>query len=1394
MYGRGGNYAPQFGQGLQRPMPPYQQPPAGHPPPPPFQPGQPIQMHPIIQQGGLPHGGPPRGPGYPHGPFAMPPQGPPNGSQSFLQQPLVHGGPPPRHPYHGAPPPPPPSIGTPRVPPPPLQHPAGYGVVGPRSTTPPSIHHMSLPPPPPPPPRPQEPTGFFTYPPPPPASSLPIVPNPPSSSHAGEELSGQNQMLEPASTVKVKTDNGEGSVPLELSPPPPKPTDETVLRNIEVLCQFIAKNGSQFEEMARQNELGNPKFSFLVGGDPGSEASCAREYYLWMKKKYGLLNDLDNSQEQKNLSQSHADGEASVALNSPANVATVHSPADSDVDMEDDITQTDKEPDIYESGEDMKFEPASTGEVLEMQEQDLSCEDLKSESALTGEVMEMQKQDLKSGEDLKSEPASTGEVFEMQKQETMPLHTGDNSSALNLQLPVKSEEVAETKPEDSSSQLGSIDSPFRLIPNYASDDNSEDELPYDQGEAQAVPAPPKLRLSTLSDDNKSGAASEPGIGQTLAVCVDSSLVKQETLVVPSESQETSTKVGSSGKHGIRDKNDGDDPSDLKTRFHVTRSRGFDNDASHDTQIKDKKTAHKVDEFGRLVKEGASDSESDGTRQVRRRGRRDRSRSRSRSPSDRKRRSPWRSPRRRKGRRSRSRSWSPKRRRSRSRSPYRSGGEFAGEMLRRGKPQTQECMDYLKGKCYRGASCRYLHLDVDKSESSRRYKGKQYQVNVASARNSELGDRVTPAVSKEHNDMKGGKKPYHSVNNDDDDLTLKNNDENFKVESTIDGIPNALREEADNSVNEFQNSEDKREDPARVEGTSEVHMPHPCIGGEYPTFGMPSTSEAIHHSSAKAPQEDVENPTTVASSKIDSSVADTSLVSPKISTESYQGFTSNKPTIANANFPNQISHPPLPHFSQAITPPVTFPVDIVPSQHARLPSQQSHYPDPTNSAWGILPPPQPRPSYVIDSSISGPPLQFQQGNNPLRTDSANPMSLRAQTGELAEHSQVSGFQYQTYHLPSGSASGTPFAGHGSMGSFTPGVPPQSSLFPGDPNVMQSFPGSNMFTGDSSRQADNNNQLLQQRPPASGSSLTTADNVPSHLGGSQPVSGYASDPLVREQPSRYVHSGRPGISAHYNPYASTFDQPLSSRFSSAFAQERVSSSGMKYDGSFSLSNVPSEGQAASGYGSRQFLSSPNSMRAGGGMSRSGGDQYDPLFDSIEPSSKRSQKQDHAGDNSEMLKVGSHLKVLDVAENKQKEVVATTSLENDEYGETADAEVGAVENGSLSDTDDDAIVAEGDIEIDQIKPGGNNGTSKDSRSMKLFKVAVANFVKEVLKPQWRQGNMSKEVFKTIVKKTVDKVSGAMKNHRVPKSQAKIDHYIDSSRRKLTQLVEGYVSKYKS
>lgn len=232
---------------------------------------------------------------------------------------------------------------------------------------------------------------------------------------------------------------------------------------------------------------------------------------------------------------------------------------------------------------------------------------------------------------------------------------------------------------------------------------------------------------------------------------------------------------------------------------------------------------------------------------------------------------------------------------------------------------------------------------------------------------------------------------------------------------------------------------------------------------------------------------------------------------------------------------------------------------------------------------------------------------------------------------------------------------------------------------------------------------------------------------------------------------------------------------------------------------------------------------------------GDQYDPLHDSIEPASlgandplKKKFESDIEKDNDTKAgqqsriapvldkvssrnagktKIGSSSRVLDVEENNKHKDGATSAfkeIEVDNVAEAAmDAEVGAVENGSpvLEEEVKNwspghplelATGGAGEIEIDQGHTTAKSKKSKDSRSMKLFRAALAEFVKDMLKPSWREGNMSKEAFKTIVKKAVDKVAGAMQNHQIPKSRVKIDQYVASSEGKLSKLVKGYMNKY--
>jgi hypothetical protein len=263
----------------------------------------------------------------------------------------------------------------------------------------------------------------------------------------------------------------------------------------------------------------------------------------------------------------------------------------------------------------------------------------------------------------------------------------------------------------------------------------------------------------------------------------------------------------------------------------------------------------------------------------------------------------------------------------------------------------------------------------------------------------------------------------------------------------------------------------------------------------------------------------------------------------------------------------------------------------------------------------------------------------------------------------------------------------------------------------------------------------------------------------------------------------------LKPHYNPFASTFEQTDPSLgIDPAVSPNAV--------GSFStkavehMNTLSPFGQSFPGSGSHAHESSAEAGRNKQKQFRpefTSGVPYDPLIDSIEPSSSSINKVDpgkkkhrSADDGRDLLKFMS----IEVESKDMLGLGVVAESEVEGLGEVAaDTEAGVVENGSpefLGAKDWNSDIP-GDIDKDQSL----SKNTKDSRSMKLFKNAIAEFVKEVLKPSWRQGNMSKVAFKSIVKKTVDKVSSSVPSSHLPKTPAKIKQYVQSSEKKVTKLV---------
>ncbi|GMI99363.1 hypothetical protein HRI_003605600 [Hibiscus trionum] len=85
-----------------------------------------------------------------------------------------------------------------------------------------------------------------------------------------------------------------------------------------------------------------------------------------------------------------------------------------------------------------------------------------------------------------------------------------------------------------------------------------------------------------------------------------------------------------------------------------------------------------------------------------------------------------------------------------------------------------------------------------------------------------------------------------------------------------------------------------------------------------------------------------------------------------------------------------------------------------------------------------------------------------------------------------------------------------------------------------------------------------------------------------------------------------------------------------------------------------------------------------------------------------------------------------------------------------------------------------------------------NKDGKGIRAFKFALAEFVKDLLKPTWKEGQIGKEAYKNIVKKVVDKVITTVQGTNIPQTPEKVDQYLSISKLKLDKLVQAYVEKF--
>ncbi|GLT25183.1 hypothetical protein SLA2020_003280 [Shorea laevis] len=1469
------NYNPQYGQHPQRPMPPpYQQRPLGPPPPPHFHQGP---AGPAIFQNGPP--------ARPHQIHQVPPV-----AVSIPGQSYVH----PSLPVHG-------STSLPNMYPTQLNSQNSQHVPSPLplplGTSHSEMFQASTPAQPLPPASSQS-QGQTFY-------RAPVLPP---SQQSGLQYASQHPLPPPmpsfftsgplASFVHSTGGNSHVSAvgPLCPLPPPsslppiqqspPAPTSTLSASNHALLPSNLSGNSDNDH---CSSELSNNKSMASVSADEVVASNQVKHTVLdddnFLNQEGGSVCEVEKgSLKLDNLYKGKSNSPLRPLENEPSTqpyhwgvAPTSHSPADSDMEMEDDITQADNDEvpihliqgqnnqqDLLPSEHDAENQLCSmpSAAVCNPDNDKLSQKAPMTGCAGSSEQESAGVSNLNQVASRRSKVTSLVTNSGGAEKQYLVANLEKSTPLADDKHPSRALTAAESiNSEMCSSPLVKCGSPFRLLQDYASDESLENDSepcvnivkPLVVSSLAAAGLHRDFSFSSKKDTRSKNLTEG---ADSLVTCSDLSISDKAPEVLKGSEEIKGTMISSeigcigdncrnkkSVNHGASLETSQKEDAVAGTSLEVGCSGKFSKE--DDTEEKIAKPAPsqlKVDEFGRLVREGASDSDSDDSHYIRRHGRRGRSRSRSRSPLGRRRRSL----RRRREKRSRSHSWSPRYRRSRSRSPRyrrsrsrspryrRSGsrsptsrrvGKFSSENLRQAKGRIPDCFDYLRGKCYRGAYCRYSHHGFEKNDESRQ---QSVEVRWGSRNNiheeiRHLSGKVSDCGNAENTERQPDS---HFVAARDGNADEKREDSlKGTLESANDGHGHLIDHhiiKSDKSsdipapVVEIQVIEKEAEEPIIV--TNETCQE--ALGSHHSSVDG-FASKFVGDVDALPQQSDN-------SSISDSSPQKTSTCSPI------------RPAVNDA-YPNMMQSEHLSSQLPSSSLPVSQAIDVSNMKNPKaapstsqstsgenfppymLPDQQSFFTVQPDSSLTSLPHPPPLPPHnsTINggTSTSGVSSQLQQSQLPLRKDFGSHTALRPYPTELPLNSQVGAFQQQAcpmmhepnrplshavlpvFNLLSQKPEDSNFSREGRltqplMQSFihqsTHAMPSPQEL---PTNKAPSFSGESLLPGGLSNSSSYIHPYSQQQL-SHGSHHHMADVVYSLHGNISSSYRYPPELIDTNQPPCLKDfGGSTAPNYHHHPHTSTFEHPVSSKHSSdVFRQEKDAT----YSNTpFNLSYASFDGR---GVVTQEASSLPKSTRSvGQNFPRSGSDQYDPLFDSIEPSSKLTGKNDHvqkweATGDSEMLRLSGSNNPLDMEENKSKDgtVASAASADNEEFGEAADAEVGAVENGSPNNPIYVENIVGGDIEIDQIKSPIKSKKSKDSRSMKLFKIAIADFVKEVLKPSWRQGNMSKEAFKTIVKKTVDKVSGAMKSHQIPKSRAKIDHYIDSSQRKLTKLVMGYVDKY--
>eukprot|EP01018_Ginkgo_biloba_P039225 Gb_00875 [translate_table: standard] len=1357
-------------------------------------------------------------------------------------------------------------------------------------------------------PHPQGPAD--TLPLPPSFSPVPLPPPPPPAMEVSQPPPPSPMQLlplQPPPTMEVSQPPHSHSLPLHVPPqmsndvplyaPPQMPNDEEMIQNIEILSQFVVKNGPEFENMARAKQAGNPKFSFLFDGPPGSDAAIGFQYFQWMKKKWDI--QMKTGQELEDQGQSAEPLESpqrSVqrADSTHPSEAVLKSPNVSDMDMDDEFpvaAMSSKDGKDQQSSGPMEAvckpsDQQETGRVYSKSAP--SCIDVgEKEESMPGNVTHMDclQSDFQDKKGIFQELAYEGPcVEELSPVETSP---GKLQQTTNFV-----EQSVENKGHETSTLIveAFVESDAML---------EKDDLPRNYQEPIPADIGYERMMSTYVDNGTSQHAKLAGKSSR-----ENSANDNENLVI--DNDECKEMEAFKPNHDTKYLSESANLKDFDPT--VVLDNDVTREPDHEIFDGEEPAKQEKEVVGSIGKERTSDSESDGVLYTGKEIKRGRSCDTSQSPGR---------------KRLRSGSRSSSQQRSRSRSPRR-GGDTKGVEERKGRGTVRLCIFFARGYCRNGPSCKFLHekATIDDAgewsgDGSGRGRGRKEEQQDGKEsvdgfeRSVVVEDMVKNTSVGRHSDRhesphSGKKKSQEAVADDDSSESGERSPAWHENDSSEPHIPNLGRDIIQPPLlhredfhrlpilrDDFRSQPFPREDfrlqplpredlRPRFFQREDVHAP---LLSREDVHSLPLIRE--HTGAPHLLREDVHAQPFLREDLRTRVLLRDDVRGQRFLREGIHTQSLLREDVHAQPFLREDMHTrPLP-WENLHTQPLLREDSCTQTMfrerfhgapllrhdlRAPLPREEFHSVHPLRKDLLSEPVPRIDPRFLGEDSRSQSLLRedlhiqrslredshlWSREDSQIRAEdlrsredlqfraedlrSREDLQFRAEDLRSREDLCAKLFSKEDMRLQALARDLPSHELHGAVGRFDMFLSGNRSIRQrSDLPVNSSLSSLSDFTS---------NLDPVRRGHSTNCSLTNHISEHSFVGGrlgSSPESPFTTKTNPFLQPGFLSSMQEPSFSSYPSSgVRSDFTQHLSARSintSEPFTLQPITENKQGFLVSRPLFMPPLSPRAITRTGASSVpfdisedlqtylhyshrggpsVAGPSTLRQSNPTLSSPGGQYDPLYDSIEPDSGAHEasklfdfgRGEHIrtrvgvmeSDTAPRLEnvspkhdggktiFGRFSEPQNVVENNRRNVEVDYAVEA-----AVDAEVGVVDNESprLEEGRDwspgHPLEAAAAGDVDQTHPNDNGRNIKEMRTMKIFRTALADFVKELLKPTWREGHMSKDSFKTIVKKAVDKVAGSLQSHQIPNTQERIDQYLTSSRIKLMKLVEGYVDKY--